>query len=43
MSLGDVEPLHGRELMAPRRVRDLQRADRILVARYHLSSGIESV
>lgn len=36
VALGDVEPLHGRELMTPRRVRDLQRAHVVLVARYHL-------
>lgn len=36
MPLGDVEPLHGRELVRARRVRDLERADRVLVARYHL-------
>ena len=34
---GDVEPLHGRELVGSCRVCDLKGADGILVARYHLS------
>ena len=35
---GDVEPLHGRELVRSCRVCDLKSADGILVARYHLSA-----
>lgn len=35
MSFADGEPLHGRELVGARRVRDLERAD-VLVAADHL-------
>ena len=36
VTLGDVEPLHGRELVRSCRVRYLQRAHVVLVACYHL-------
>ncbi len=41
VALGNVEPLHGRELVRPCRVGDLEGADGILVARYHLSAAIK--
>ena len=37
VSFGNVESLHGRELVRARRVGDLQRAHIVLVASYHLN------
>lgn len=40
VTFGDVQPLHGWKLVRTRRVGDLQRADRVFVARYHLEEII---